>query len=191
MTASRPPSGSRPAQRPDPAMVVPPGEQTASFMAACWSDWRASCAVPKYHLGGVAPGLSRAGRGEAAPSASASRNRLTKAPPQPATGAAGVDEVLLQRLQPSGGGHQGQKADNCSSVTSGEGRTASGPPPTAQAVLGMIQDGARRGPPSPSSAGASGRRPWTPARSPCRRDRMGCSRASRSAIIWGLTPRKM
>ena len=25
----------------------------------------------------------------------------------------------------------------------------------------------------------------------CRRDRMGCSRASRSAIIWGLTPRKM
>ena len=85
-----------------------------------------------------------------------------------------------------------RKADSCSSVTSGEGTYSVRPAPTAQAVLGMIR---RMGQESPAISLKRWRvRPAamdTSTKPSCRRDRMGRSRASRSAIIWGLTPRKM
>ena len=63
----------------------------------------------QHHLGGVAPGLVT---GQAAGDGAVGQ-RLQKQADEGAAaaghGTAGVDEVLLQRLQPSGGGHQGQK----------------------------------------------------------------------------------
>ena len=123
---------SRPGPAPGPRRWQAAGEQTASFtVAVCWSDWRASCAVPSTIWWRSAGPCQRQAAGDGAVG-----QRLQKQADSAAAaghGTAGVDEVLLQRLQPSGGGHQPERGQPAPPLPR-EGTHMSGPPHGAGSV---------------------------------------------------------